>query len=146
MSQIGWRLWRLSGQTLISLWYPAHRYPQSWSLEPLRAECWGPGHHVVPASSSRFCLCGFYVFDDPARALDLHMHGDHWVYRQAAVIGCVEWWGENYVHEFGHRVEYAQIRGLVPLDGAVIPPAYDQVRADSLEQLVARWAEPSVRS
>jgi hypothetical protein len=102
---VGYRQWRLVGDSLASLFNNTR-----WQRVQLTAHCDGGDHHpeCVP---HHLCSCGIYAYYDPCPRTASAVTRD-------LVAGAVVLWGHVELHGTGLRAEYAQIVALeLPLSG-----------------------------
>jgi len=96
---IGYRQWRLVGDTLTSLFNDTR-----WDRVSLSALCPGGDHHpeVVPDHA---CSCGIYAYYDPCPRTASAV-------TRELVAGAVVMWGRVELHGTGLRAEHAEIVAL----------------------------------
>ena len=102
----GWRIWLLSGGTLVS-WAMRYR----WSPGPNTASCLSTdlerGNHSSPGKT---CRCGFWGLFDPADCAALLKKAG---FVDGIALGLVHAWGEVAIHgKEGFRAEHASVACL----------------------------------
>jgi hypothetical protein len=101
---LGWRLWRVRGESLES-WAASYVWETgdnvSHCLAPVRRCSHSPG---------RGCMCGFWGLFSPLRALE---RGRAERTERSSVLGLIQGWGEVAVHGTeGFRAEHATVACL----------------------------------
>ena len=104
---IGWRCWRLRNGLLTSVFVSYVWHPDIFERSSTKRY----GHEDRPLGSN----LGYHAFRDKEQAeREASWHG--WY---PAVIGCVAMWGEVIEHQYGWRSEYAAVRSLTEITGAI---------------------------
>jgi hypothetical protein len=102
---VGWRVWRISDQGLLSSVFMSNVWPAG---EPLKACCAGTPRlqHGIHAFAERY-------------AAEEYLRIDTRGYQSKRVVGEVALWGNVVVHEAGYRASYAYPRRIiVPRDAS----------------------------
>lgn len=131
---VGFRAWRLVGESLMSPYIPCR-----WEGRVMHAECWpanrvlfkGRGWLDAPhASPDTACQCGVYAYHRPG----VQAYYGEWLWTE----GVVTVWGRLEAHRDGLRAAHAQIEALAH------PPANEPERRRAVEAVAAQLDVPLV--
>ncbi len=144
MSEIGFRWWNITDKGQLEslgmtgyFWRPGINTATHLGYSGL---C----HRTGTAPAPR-CRCGFYVWQDPHKALAMPFRRPTYNY---CAFGAVEWWGRWYEHEEERapvtllRVQFAVVRAVVVTGKRWLADSWKPLKMETILPLITRWSQP----